>query len=549
VSSLPESNTTHDDNCEPCFDPARSQTLSMSGNFLHRSWEISSVPVGALTGGADKANGHKPVVYADEKSDTPVVPEKLPNKGIGPAEVAEERGVAKGNANESPASRAQDRINVSTGLDGVRQKARSDRRARFTSLLHHVTPSLLVESFYALKKNAASGVDDVTWREYEGQLYGRVHGLHREIHTGTYKALPSRRAYISKADGSKRPLGIAAIEDKIVQQAISTVLSAVYEEDFLGFSYGFRPGRSQHQALDALWVGIERCKVGWILDADISDFFGSIDHEWMERFLAHRIADKRILRLVRKWLKAGTIEDGKRIVAEKGAPQGAVISPLLSNIYLHYVFDLWAHHWRRHQAYGDAILIRYADDSVMGFQHGNDAKRFLAAMRDRLARFGLRLHPEKTRLIQFGRGAAGWRRRHGLGRPETFDFLGFTHCCGTTRKGSFKIVRLTIKKRMIAKLKDIRDRIKKRMHEPVKVMGKWLGAVVSGFFNYHAVPDNLRKMDSFRNEVIRIWLRALRRRSQRHRMPWSRFKHLANMYLPHARLQHPYPPKRFGVRT
>lgn len=549
MSSLPEGNMTHDDNCEPCFDPARSETLSMSGNFLHRSWDISSVPVGALTGGADKANGRKPVVYAGEKSDTPVVPGKLPNKGIGLAEAVEERGVAKGNADESPACRAQDRINVSMGLEGVRQKARVDKRARFTSLLHHVTPSLLVESFYALRKNAASGVDDVTWRDYEGRLYGRVNGLHREIHTGAYKALPSRRAYISKADGSKRPLGIAAIEDKIVQQAVSTVLGAIYEEDFLGFSYGFRPGRSQHQALDALWMGIERRKVGWILDADISDFFGSIDHEWMERFLSHRIADNRILRLIRKWLKAGTIEDGTRIVAEKGAPQGAVISPLLSNIYLHYVFDTWAHHWRRHQAYGDVILIRYADDSVMGFEHENESQRFLAAMRERFARFGLRLHPEKTRLIQFGRRAAFWRQRHGLGKPGSFDFLGFTHCCGTTRKGSFKIVRLTIRKRMNAKLKDIRDRVKRRMHEPVKVIGKWLGGVVRGYFNYHAVPDNLRRLESFRDEVIRIWLRALRRRSQRHRMPWNRFKYLANMYLPHARQQHPYPAKRFGVTT
>lgn len=549
MSKQPEGNTMHDDKCEPCTGPARSETLSMPGNSLHRSWEISSAPVGVLAGGTDKANGRKPVVYAVEKSDTPVVPEKLPNKGIGPAEVVEERGVAKGNANESPVSRIQNRIDVSMGLEGVRQKARSDKRARFTSLLHHVTPSLLVESFYALKKNAASGVDDVTWREYEGQLYGRVHGLHREIHTGAYKALPSRRAYISKADGSKRPLGIAAIEDKIVQQAISTVLSAVYEEDFLGFSYGFRPGRSQHQALDALWVGIERRKVGWILDADISDFFGSIDHEWMERFLAHRIADKRVLRLIRKWLTAGTMEDGKRIVAEKGAPQGAVISPLLSNIYLHYVFDLWAHHWRRHQTVGDVILIRYADDSVMGFEHEREAISFLAAMRERFALFGLKLHPEKTRLIEFGKWAAVRRQRRGLGKPETFDFLGFTHCCGTTRNGRFKIVRLTIRKRMSAKLKDIRDRIKKRMHEPVKVIGKWLGGVLRGYFNYHAVPDNLKRLDGFRTEVRHIWLKALRRRSQRHKMTWERFARLAHMYLPYVRQQHPYPSKRFGVRT
>ena len=507
------------------------------------------MPVAVSAGGADKANGHKPVVHAGEKSDTPVVPEKRPNKGSGPAEDVEERGVAKGNANEPPASRTQSRSDASMGLEGVRQKARADKRARFTSLMHHVTPFLLVESFYALRKDAASGVDEVTWREYEHRLCVRVHSLHREIHTGAYKALPSRRVYISKADGSKRPLGIAAIEDKIVQQAVSTVLSAIYEEDFLGFSYGFRPGRSQHQALDALWVGIEKRKVGWIVDADISDFFGSIDHDWMDRFLAHRIADKRMLRLIRKWLTAGAIEDGKRVAAEKGAPQGAVISPLLSNIYLHYVLDTWAHHWRKHHALGNVILIRYADDSVMGFQHEFDAKKFLAAMRERLGRFGLALHPKKTRLIEFGRHAVYRRHRRGLGHPETFDFLGFTHCCGKTRKGLFKIVRLTIRKRMNAKLKAIRDAIRKRMHEPVKVVGKWLGRIVQGYFNYHAVPDNLTRLNAFRTEVGRIWLKALRRRSQRHKMPWSRFKYLVNRYLPPARQQHPYPSKRFGVTT
>jgi len=299
----------------------------MPGNLLHRSWEISSTPVAVGAGGAEKVYGRNAAIDVDEKSDTPVVPEKLLNNGFGPAEAVEGSGVAKGNADESPASRTQSRINVSMGLEGVRQRARDDKRARFTSLLHHITPSLLVESFYALRKNAAAGVDEVTWREYEGRLHSRVHGLHREIHIGAYRALPSRRVYIPKADGSKRPLGIAAIEDKIVQQAVATVLGAIYEEDFLGFSYGFRPGRSQHQALDALWVGIGRRKVGWILDADICDFFGSIEHEWMERFLAHRIADKRVLRLICNWLKAGTIEDGKRIAAEKGSPQGAVITP------------------------------------------------------------------------------------------------------------------------------------------------------------------------------------------------------------------------------
>lgn len=519
----------------------------MPGNFLHRSCEISSVPVPV---GAGKAHGRNPAVNVDERSDTPVVPEKLPNKGIGPAEAVEESGVAEGNVDGPPASRTQSRINVSMGLEGVRQRAREEKRARFTSLLHHVTPSLLVESFYALRKNAAAGVDEVTWREYGGQLYSRVHGLHREIHTGAYKAMPSRRVYIPKADGSRRPLGIAAIEDKIMQQAVATVLGAIYEEDFLGFSYGFRPGRSQHQALDALWVGIGRRKVGWILDADIiSDFYGSIEHEWMERFLAHRIADKRVLRLIRNWLKAGTIKDGKRTAAEKGSPQGAVISPLLSNIYLHYVLDLWAHHWRWHQAVGDVILVRYADDSVAGFEHEYEAKQFLAAMQERFARFGLKLHPEKTRLIEFGKWAAIRRQRRGLGKPETFDFLGFTHCCGQTRAGGFKIVRLTIRKRMRAKLQAIRERLKRRIHDPVKVTGKWLGAVIRGYLNYHAVPDNLKRLNSFRKEVCLLWLKTIRRRSQRHKMTWARFKHIVRIYLPNIRQQHPYPEKRFGVTT
>lgn len=519
----------------------------MSGNFLRGSWEISSVPEAVETGGTDKANGRKPIAHADEKSDTPVVPEKLPNKGHNPAEAVEERGVAERNANEPPTSRTQSRTSVSMGLEGVRQKAGEDKRARFTSLLHHVTPSLLVESFYALRKDAATGVDEVTWREYEEIVYTRVDALHREIHTGAYKALPSRRVYISKADGSKRPLGIAAIEDKIVQQAVATVLGAIYEEDFLGFSYGFRPGRSQHDALDALWVGIGRRKIGWILDADIRAYFDSINHEWMLRFLAHRIADKRVLRLIGKWLKAGTIEDGKRIKAEQGSPQGAVISPMLSNIYLHYVLDVWCHHWRRHQAGGDVILVRYADDSVVGFEFEAEAKQFLAAMRERFARFGLELHSEKTRLIEFGRWAAIRRQRRGLGRPETFDFLGFTHCCGKTRAGKFKIVRLTIKKRMRATLKAIRERLVKRRAEPVKVIGRWLGAVVTGYLNYHAVPDNLNRLNGFRKEVCRAWMTALRRRSQKHRMPWNRFRRLADKYLPKVRRKHPYPTERFGV--
>jgi len=365
----------------------------MPGSCLHRSWEVSSVSDGILSGGAGKGN-RNPAINADEKSDAPIVPEKPPNKGQASflieecsAEAVEGRGAAKGNAGETPAGRTQRRETASKGIEGIREAAKRDKRLKFTALLHHITPSLLVESFYDLNKTAAVGVDGVTWRDYESTLYERVHELHREIHSGAYRALASRRTYILKTDGKLRPLGIAAVEDKIVQQAVVKVLSAIYEEDFLGFSYGFRRGRGQHDALDALWMGILTKQIGWILDADISAFFDTIDHEWMMKFLQHRIADKRILRLIKKWLKAGVIEDGKRIASEKGTPQGAVISPLLANIYLHYVFDTWAHHWREHHARGDVIMVRYADDSVIGFQHEEEAERFLEAMRERFAKF------------------------------------------------------------------------------------------------------------------------------------------------------------------
>ncbi len=474
-------------------------------------------------------------------------PRKPPNNGSElPAEVAEGRGVAKGNADKAPAPRTQSRTGCALmGLEGVREAARRDKRARFTALLHHITPSLLVESFYALRKQAAAGVDGVTWREYESVLYQRIPDLHRAIHRGSYRARPSRRVYIPKANGQQRPLGIASLEDKIVQQAVVTVLSAVYEEDFLGFSYGFRRGRGQHDALDALSVGIKSRKVNWILDADIHSFFDEIDHEWMLKFLEHRIADRRLLLLVRRWLKAGVIEDNRRIPATRGTPQGAVVSPLLANIYLHYVLDLWAHQWRRKYGWGDVIVIRYADDSVFGFESRTTAQRFLRAMQERFARFGLTLNPDKTRLIEFGRFAATDRRHRGQGRPETFDFLGFTHCCGRDRRGRFRIVRLTAKKRMRATLRSLRSALMRRRHEPIAVTGKWLCRVVQGYFNYHAVPTNLKRLDGFRSEVCRAWRHALLRRSQRHRMHWDRFNRLARQYIPYCRKLHPYPEERF----
>ncbi|MFW2454523.1 group II intron reverse transcriptase/maturase [Methyloversatilis discipulorum] len=516
----------------------------MPGSHLRRSWEISTVPEGSQSGGAGKGN-RNPAIDAVEKSDAPVVPKKRPNKGQ-PAEDVEERGAAKGNADESPACRTPGRGNALTGLERVRETARRERRLKFTALLHHITPSLLVESFYDLKRTAAAGVDGVTWQDYESVLDGRVHELHRQIHTGAYRAQASRRVFIPKADGKLRPLGIAAVEDKIVQQAVVKVLSAIYETDFLGFSYGFRPGRGQHDALDAVWMGIETRQIRWILDADISAYFDTIDHDWMLEFLQHRIADRRLLRLIRKWLKAGIVEDGRRVEAERGTPQGAVISPLLANIYLHYVFDTWAQHWRKHHARGDIILIRYADDSVLGFQYENEARRFLAEMHERFARFGLTLHPEKTRLIEFGRYAEAQRKRRGEGRPETFDFLGFTHCCAKTRQGRFKILRLTVKKRLRATLAAIRGTLKRRRHEPIGQVGAWLTKVLRGYFNYHAVPDNLKRLAGFRWEVCRAWYESLNRRSQKKGMTGARFSRLAKMYLPYPRRVHPYPSERFA---
>ena len=548
-----EGNTQQGATRESCCDPARSETLSMSGSCLHRSWEISSVSDGTRSGGAEKGNRNS-AIYVGEKSDAPIVPKKQPNKEQasllfeeGSAEAVEGRGAAKGNAGEPLAGRTPSRETASKGLEGIREAAKRDKRIKFTALLHHITPSLLVESFYDLNKTAAVGVDGVTWRDYESILYERVHELHREIHTGAYRAQASRRTYILKTDGKLRPLGIAAVEDKIVQQAAVKVLNAIYEEDFLGFSYGFRQGRGQHNALDAVWMGISTKQIGWILDADISAYFDTIDHDWMLKFLQHRIGDKRILRLIKKWLKAGVIEDGKRIANERGTPQGAVISPLLANIYLHYVFDTWAQHWRKHHARGDVIMVRYADDSVIGFQHEEEAKRFLEAMRERFAKFGLTLHPQKTRLLEFGRQAEQRRKEQGLGRPETFDFLGFTHCCSKTRKGGFKILRLTVKKRMRATLAAIRDKLTKKRHEPIGQVGAWLKRVMRGYFNYHAVPDNLKRLKGFRHVVCRAWIKQLRRRSQKDKMTWVQFDRFARQYVPCPLRVHPYPPERFAL--
>jgi len=418
---------------------------------------------------------------------------------------------------------------------------------KFTALLHHLTVDLLRESFYSLKRKAAPGVDGVTWQEYESGLEDRLVDLRGRVHGGAYRAQPSRRVYIQKEDGRQRPLGVAALEDKIVQQAVVTILNEIYEEDFLGFSYGFRPGRGQHDALDALSYALLKKKVNYILDADIRGFFDNLDKSWMITFMEHRVADPRILRLVRKWLKAGVMEQGKWSEPQTGTPQGSVISPLLANVYLHYVFDLWVNAWRTKWAQGEMIVVRYADDTIVGFQYQTDADRFLESLRERLAKFGLELHPDKTRRIEFGRFAEENRERRGEGKPETFDFLGFTHISGKNSLGRFTVRRTTVRKRMRGKLRKIGQQLRARMHDPVPQTGKWLRSVVQGYFNYYAVPGNLASLGVVRDRVIALWWRSLRRRSQRRSISWTRTLALAEKWLPQPRALHPFPDARFAA--
>jgi RNA-directed DNA polymerase len=484
------------------------------------------------------------------KSDSPVVPAKPPNKAArAVAEVVEERGLAEGNmANATrPGRRAGQ--GVPRALDRVREVARRDKEARFTALLHHVDLDRLRAAYWAICPQAAPGVDGVTWEAYGQDLEANLQDLLQRLHSGRYQARPSRRAYIPKADGRQRPLGIASLEDKVLQRAVVEVLNAIYEVDFLGFSYGFRPGRSPHHALDALSVGIGRRRVNWVLDADIRDFFTRLDHDWLEKFLGHRIADRRVLRLVSKWLGAGVIENGNWSQTVEGAPQGASVSPLLANVYLYYVFDQWADWWRRRHARGDVIIVRFADDFIVGFEYEEDAQRFLAELGQRLAKFALELHPDKTRLIEFGRFAAERRRARGLGKPETFDFLGFTHICAKMRDGRFWVRRITISKRVRAKLREVKDQLKRRRHQPVPEQGRWLASVIRGHMAYYAVPGNRATVASFRTQVTRHWYKALRSRSQRSCLDWRRMDRLATRWLPPARVMHPFPNDRFRVRT
>jgi group II intron reverse transcriptase/maturase len=439
---------------------------------------------------------------------------------------------------------------VQRALERIRQAAREDGKLRFTALLHHVyDPSMLREAYFCLKREASPGVDGVTWRQYGEALEDNLRDLSARLQRGAYRAKPVRRAYIAKADGRQRPLGVTALEDKLVQRATVEVLNAIYEIDFVGFSYGFRPGRSQHDALDALYAGLLTKRVNWVLDADLRGFFDAIDHGWLVKFLEHRIADRRVVRLIRKWLNAGVLEDGKRTWSEQGTPQGGSASPLLANVYLHYVFDLWAQRWRRTQARGEMIVVRYADDFIVGFEHRSDAERFLAELAERLRQFALELHPDKTRLIEFGPFAATDRKRRGQGKPETFDFLGFTHICGKRRNGRFTVLRQTVRKRLQAKLKQVKHQLRRRMHDPVPEVGSWLRSVVEGHVRYYGVPMNGPAISLFRFQVGRLWYRTLRRRSQKTRLNWERMRRLIDRWLPPARICHPYPLRRLGVIT
>jgi len=446
----------------------------------------------------------------------------------------------------------QDSELMVSGLERIRQASKRDKGMRFTNLLHHVTVGALEDAYRSLKRSASPGVDGVTWEEYGEDVVVRLIDLHDRVHGGRYRAQPSKRAWIPKADGTKRPLGIAALEDKIVQLAVSRILSAIYEEDFAGFSYGFRPGRGQHDALDAVWVGITERKVNWIVDADITGFFDALDHEWLMKFMEHRVADPRILRLLRQWLRAGVSESGEWSQTKVGTPQGAVISPLLANVYLHYVLDLWVKWWRSQSDVGDVIIVRYADDFIVGFQRETDARRFLHDLQERLAKFALTLHPDKTRLIEFGRFAQSNRRERGAGKPETFNFLGFTHRCAKRRSdGSFTVIRTTMAKRLGATVQRIGQALKANRSLPIVEQGTWLRSVVRGWLNYHAVPGNSMAIHQFRDRVVDAWRRALSRRSQTARAgtTWIIMRKLADTFLPPARILHPYPNQRLGVIT
>ncbi len=490
------------------------------------------------------------MMHDGKKSDPAIIAKKPANEAVQAVEeLVEPRAGTDGNPGDRHTDQTLSWAPVSQSIERIRQFVKRKPRERLTALLHHITPLALGEAYLALKRDAAPGVDGVTWRVYATGLDERLLDLHRRVHSGVYRATPVRRVNIPKPDGGTRPLGIAALEDKIVQRAVVDVLlTPIYEAAFLGFSYGFRPGRGAHDALDALAYGIERREVHWIVDADIRGFFDEISRGWLVRFLEHRIGDRRLLHLIAKWLRAGVMAEDQWMDTLRGTPQGAVVSPILANIFLHYVLDLWVHkRWRPREARGEMIIVRYADDFVVGFQYREDAKRFMSALRDRLDRFELDLHPDKTRLIEFGRLADANRRSRGLGRPETFDFLGFTHYCRKDRRGRFGLGRKPVAKRMNRTLRRLTEALRRRRHDDVVATGRWLGRVVKGWLNYYAVPNSFRYLLRFTRRLIRIWLRSLRRRSQKDRFSWQRLAALCATLWPRVRIVHPWPDQRFAV--
>ena len=510
------------------------------------------MPSRSRNGTAEGRRNPKPMMNGMEKSDSVVLAVKSANKGTAvPAESMERRTEPEGNPESQSTRRAQDRGSVTQAADRIRRFVQREPREHLTTLLHHVTVDALRWSFFELKKDAAAGADGMTWRMYEEGLEGRLANLHDRVHSGAYRATPSRRVNIPKPGGGTRPLGIAALEDKIVQKAVTeTILTPIYEAEFLGFSYGFRPARGAHDALDALSVGIMRRKINWVVDCDIRAFFDTVSRDWMVRFLEQRIADKRVIRLIIKWLNAGAMEDGEWRDDLRGTPQGSVISPTLSNVYLHYVLDLWFQKkWRSHEVTGDTIIVRYADDFVVGFQYRRDAERFLEAVKGRFETFELEMHPEKTRLIEFGRYARENRRRTGQGKPETFDFLGFTHCCANTRNGRFRLGRNPVARRMTRTLKRIKEVLRRRMHHDVEDVAQWLGKVVNGWLNYFAVPNSTLYLRRFVMRLRSLWHHILRRRSQKDRFSWVRLLRLTRMYWPKLEIRHPWPGQRIAVHS
>lgn len=485
------------------------------------------------------------------ESDSLIVPGKRPNKaesGGKASGAVEGRGLAKGNLVEQTRGRTQSRATLPNALDRVRAAARRDKKEKLTALWHHVySLDRLREAFYSLKRKSAPGVDGETWSNYKEHLEENLQDLSARLKRGAYRARPVERVYIPKVDGRRRPIGKPTLEDKIVQRATVEVLGAVYESEFKGFSYGFTRGKGPHNALDALTVAIERRKVNWVLDADIRGFFDAIDHEWLVKFVEHRIGDKRVIRHIKKWLKAGVLEEGELHRQEEGTPQGGNISPMLANIYLHYVLDLWVDRWRRRNCCGDVIIVRYADDFVLGFQHKEEAERFVDALGARLKKFKLELHQDKTRLIEFGRFASSNRKRRGEGKPETFDFLGFTHICGKKRGGQFTVRRQTIAKRIRTKLSEIKRMLRIRINWPIWKVGSWLKSVLTGYYRYYGVPGNFAMLKAFRRGVVRLWFITLKRRSQKYKITWERMYMIADRWLPRPRILHPYPSQRLVV--